>query len=243
MVAALVFGFLLLLAPPKTVDVVVVTLSRGGLTVPLQPSGRVDLRREPTLTRVSIEIDKLAPPASAAPAMNSYVVWAVSPEGYIENIGELAMDKDKGRLETTTRFDQVGLIITAEPHYMVDRPSNAAVFRTQNPKSEPVRRQPVSIELGAYDYSGLMPEPQGAPVPTIVAEARAAFKIAKNADAERIAENEFRRARAALDTMEQLVSRASPLDIVAESANETIRRSQRAVTIAREKSGKPAGGM
>jgi hypothetical protein len=100
------------------------------------------------------------------------------------------------------------------------------------------------VDVGVYDYSALTAEPQGgAPVPTIVAEARAAFKIAKNADAERWAEGEFRRARAALDTTEQLISRASPLDIVAESANETIRRSQRATSIAREKGSKNAGGM
>src|SRR5262249_33919163 len=100
------------------------------------------------------------------------------------------------------------------------------------------------VDVGVYDYSALTPEPQrGAPVPTIVAEARAAFKIAKNADAEHWAEGEFRRARAALDTTGQLISRASPRDIVAASTNEAIRLCQRATTIAREKGSKSAGGI
>jgi hypothetical protein len=211
------------------------------MTLPLQPAGRADIRRDPTLTRISVEIEKMQLPSSYGTGMNSFVLWAVSPEGDIENVGELAMDKDRGRLETTTRFDQVGFIVTAEPHYMVDRPSGAVVYRSQNPKNDQIRRQNVSMEVGAYDYSGLIPSKQDAAVSPLVAEARAAFQIAKNAEAERLAENEFRSARAALDTTEQLVSRATPPEIVAESANEAIRRSQRAVTIARQKGSKPSG--
>jgi hypothetical protein len=162
------------------------------------------------------------------------VVWAVSPEGDIENVGEVAVEKDKRRLETTTRFEQAGLFITAEPDYMVDRPSSEVIFRSQNPRNDQVRRQTVTVEVGTYDYSWLVPNTLAA-VPPLLAEARAAFAIAQNAGAERLAEAEFRRARAALDTMEQLVSRASPADIIAQSAHETIRRSQQAVIAAREK--------
>jgi hypothetical protein len=238
MLAALALSASLLLAPAKTFVVTVLTLPKGGVTVPLQPSGRAEMRRDATVTRISIEVDRLHPPSTLGTGLNSYVVWAISPEGYIENIGEIAVDKDRGRLDTFSRFDQLGLIITAEPHYMVDRPSEAVVFRTENPKGD-IRRQDVSLEVGTYDYSALTSQAPGLGVPVIIAEARAALEIAKSADAERLAEAEFRRARAALDTTEQLVKRASPLDIVAESANETIRRAQRAATIAREKRSKP----
>lgn len=238
MVAALGLIVSLLLAPAKTVDVVVVTVSKGAVSVPLQPSGRAEFKRDATVTRIVVEVDKLPPLSTFGPAMNTYVVWVVSPEGYIENLGELSWDKDKGRLEATTRFDQVGVFITAEPHYMVDRPSSAIVYRSQAPKGD-LRRQNVSVEVGTYDYSAVTPEAKTPAALTILAEARVSLQIAKDAQAERLAENEFRRARAALDTTEQLASRASPYDIVAESANEAIRRSQRAVTIAREKSAKP----
>src|SRR5690348_7695062 len=125
MLSAFVLSLSLLLAPPKTINVIVVTLTKGGVTIPLSPAGRADLRRDPTITRINVQIEKLPLPSTFGPAMNSYVVWAVSPEGYLENVGELAVDKDKGHLETTSRFDQVGVFVTAEPHYMVDRPSGS----------------------------------------------------------------------------------------------------------------------
>ncbi|SRR5579884_1382019 len=234
MITALVLVVSLLTMQGKTTDVTVVTLSRGALSVPLQPTGKADLKRDPTMTRISIEVDRVAPPSSLGPVFNSFVVWAVSPEGYYQNVGELAFDKDRGRLETTTPFDQIGILITAEPHHLVDRPSAAVAFRSLAPKND-IRRQTVSVEVGAYDYSNIAPA-NSSGGPSIVAEARAAVRIAEAAKAERFAESDYRRARAALDTTEQLLSRASPADIIAESANETIRRSQRAVTLARAKS-------
>src|SRR5215467_5430734 len=176
MIAVLTLALSLLMAPPKSVVVVVVTLAKGGLTLPLQPAGRADLRRDPTMTRILVEIEKLQPPSTLGAGLNSYVVWAISPEGDIENVGELAMEKDKGHLETTTRFDQVGLLVSAEPHYMVDRPSAAVVYRSQNPKNEQVRRQSVSVDVGLYDYSGITPQGQNAAVAPLIAEARTAFQ-------------------------------------------------------------------
>ncbi len=218
-----------------TVDLVVATIpQKGDVTLPLAPAGKVDLKRDATVTRIRIELERLALPSAAGPAFNTYIAWAVSPEGSFENLGEIGIDKDKGRLEATTRFEQVGILITAEPHYMVDRPSAAVSFRTMSSKNDDVRRMTVSLGVGTYDYSVLQISSQPG-LPALVRESRAAFQIAKNAEAERWAESEFRRARVALDTMEEMVSRSSPIDIVSQSANEVIRRSQQAVAAARER--------
>jgi hypothetical protein len=233
MIPASILGLSLLLVPVDTSDVIVVTVPARGdiVTLPLSPAGKVELRRDVTVSRVRIETENMKPASAFGSGLNTYIVWAVSPEGLVENIGELAVEKDKGRLETTARFEQAGILITAEPHYMVDRPSAAIAYRGQNPRSE-IRRVTVSIGVGSDDYSKLQPAQSG--VPGIVAQSRAAFEIAKNAEAEKWAETEFRRARIAYDTLEQMLARATPLDILAQSANETIRRSQQAALIARE---------
>jgi hypothetical protein len=215
-------------------NVVVVTVPKGSVTIPLEPSGKAELKRDGTVTRVKIELERLVPPLVSGPAYNTYVAWSVSPEGSYENIGELDLDKNKGRLEATTRFGQVGILVTAEPHYMVDRPSAAVVSRSQNPKSDDVRRVNVSIIVGTYDYSAVATSTT-ATLPILVLEARAAMQIAKSNEADRWAETEYRQAVVASDTMEEMVSRASPIDIVAQSAHEAIRRAQQAVTTAREK--------
>jgi hypothetical protein len=112
---------ILLLLFALTVELDTVNLPvNSEIRITFAPStGKADLKREGTVTRVKIEVDPLRPPAAP---MNTYVVWAVSPEGLFENLGELHMDRNKGDFEEQ-RLSQLGLI-TAEPHYMVDRPSS-----------------------------------------------------------------------------------------------------------------------
>ncbi len=212
------------------VDVINVPLERG-INAVLTPAGKAELKREGTVTRVKIEVERLQSPAALGPALTTYSVWVVSPEGLFENLGELNVNGNKGQIDATTRLGQFGILITAEPHFMVDLPSAAVAYRTQSPREE-VRHTMISVEIGAYDYSALKPVPP-ANVHSSVAQARVAFQIAQNAGAERLAELEFRHARVALTSMEELVTRAAPLEILWPTAAEAIRWSQRAVTIAR----------
>jgi hypothetical protein len=216
-------------------DITVVTLpTRGDISINLSPAGTLELQRAGTVSRVRVEIKRIQPAGSHGSGLNTYVVWAVSPEGIFENLGSLEITNGDTRFEATTRFEQFGILITAEPHYMVDQPSSAAVYRNLNPRSADVRRMTVSATIGTYDYAGLEPATQGT-LPGVVVQARTAFQIATNAEAERYAESEYRRARVALDTVEEMLTRRVPADIVAASANEAIRRSQQAVVRARDR--------
>jgi hypothetical protein len=201
----------------------------GAVKMTFAPAGKAELKREGTVTWVNIEVDQLRPPAAP---LNTYVVWAVSPEGVFENLGELQMNRNKGAFIGTTRLTQLGLLITAEPHYMVDRPSATATWRSQNTGGE-TRRVTIPIEVGQYDYSNLKPSPPS--VNTYLVQARSALQIAQAAGAEQIAEQEFRQARVALGAMEELITRAAPPDILLPAAHEAIRWAQKAVTAAREK--------
>jgi hypothetical protein len=164
--------------------------------------------------------------------MTTYVVWAVSAEGILDNLGELDVNGTKAQFNGTTRLGEFGVLITAEPHYMVDRPSSAVAFRTQTPQE--LRRKTTAVAVGAYDYSMLKPvSPIG--VHGSVTQARTAFQIAKIADAEHLASAEFRNAQVAIGALEELVMRAAPLDILWPKANEAIRWSERAVEVSRGK--------
>ena len=228
-----IIASLLLLFAANAVDLDIVTLPlTSDLKVALTPAGRAELKRDGTVSQVKIEIDRIASPKTLGP-YNTYVLWAVSPEGVFDNLGELQTNGNKGQITATTRFGQFGILITAEPHFMVDRPSSAMAYKAQTPKTE-VRRKTVSIEVGTYDYSGL-----GATtsigVQTWVVQARAAFQIAKTAGADRLAPEEFRNAQVAIGSLEELITRAVPADILWPAANEAIGWSQRAATAARNK--------
>jgi hypothetical protein len=226
--------FLALAVTTVDLDVVTVPLSKeikGVLTSGSPMGARTDIRREGTVTSIKIEIDHVAPPSTLGPTLNTYVVWAISPEGILDNLGELEIKGVKGQFMATTRFTQFGILITAEPHYLVDRPSSAVAYRSQAPETD-FRRKAIPIEVGAYDYSTLKPISITS-VHSSVMQARIAFEIAQAAGAASSAPAEFRAAQVALGVMEELVNRATPLDVLWPAANEAIRLSQQAATAAR----------
>src|SRR5204863_9701512 len=102
----------------------------------------------------------------------------------------------------------------------------------QAPKAESIRRMTVAVHVGDYNYARLKPET--AAVPGIVAQARAALQIAAGAEADRLAESEYRLARIALGTVEEMLSRSAPPEVISSYANESIRRSQRSLVAAKE---------
>ncbi len=235
---------LLLLLALTTTDIVVVSLPvKGDATVALMPSGNAELRREGTITTAKIEIQRLPPIAALGSGANTFIAWSVSPEGFFENLGEL---DEKGQLQATTRFEHLGIMVTAEPHYLVDRPSSMVVFRSGNPEQTRLRRTTVSVEVGAYDYSAIPFPPReavtaasgvpGVPgVPGVVLQSRASLQVAKSVGADRLAVAELRQAQIAMDTVEEMLKRRAPIEIIWPTANEAIRKSQLAVVASREK--------
>ena len=221
--------FFVLAASTVDLDVLAVPLSRE-VQVALAPAGRCQIKRESTVTLVTVSIDRITPPSTAGPMFNTYVVWAISPEGILDNVGELELKGTKAQFSGTTRFTEFGVLITAEPHYMVDRPSASVVYRSQTPTA--VRRKTIPAEVGAYDYSQLKASAAGT-VHNSVLQARAAFQIAQSAGADRLSPMDFREAQVLAGSLEELVNRGSPLDILWPAANETIRSSQRAAAKAR----------
>ena len=217
-----------------TVNLDVVTLPPSSdVKVALTPAGKGEFKREGTVTRIKIEIDRVNAPTTLGPALNTYIVWAISPEGILDNLGELDTSGNKGQFNATTRFSQFAILITAEPHYMVDRPSSAAAYRNQVSPGD-IRRKTASVEIGPYDYSNLTPTTSFV-VHGSVVQARTAFQIAQKAGADRLAPEEFRNAQVALGSLEELLMRAAPLDTFWPTANEAIRWSQQAAMAARNK--------
>jgi hypothetical protein len=230
-------AFLLLATQP--VELVIISLPvRGAVNLDLAPTGKLELERGSTVSRIRIEIDRPVLPQSVAAGMNTLVVWAASPDGVFENLGALGIVAGKGRLETVTRLDQFALVITAEPHHLVDRPSAAVAYRSLAPRTDSIRRVAMSIPFGYYDYADLQSSTAADSGPA--AEAHAAFQIAAAAKAEQWAQAEFRLARVALDTMEELVKRAAPAEAIAPAANEAIGKSVHAWTVARDNAVKSA---
>ena len=82
-------------------------------------------------TKVKVEVQHLAPPATVDNDSNAYVVWLQPAGGEPQNVGVLQVGNDlKGELETRTPFKQFQVIVTAEERPNVRAPSGPPVMNT-----------------------------------------------------------------------------------------------------------------
>jgi len=220
----------LLILVPVTTEISILEFPiQTKVSLSMGNKSKVEVERAGNVATVSIQMEGLTPLHRTVEGMNAYVAWAVSPEGILDNLGALAVSGSKGKLEATTRFDRFGLIVSAEPHHMVDRPSRWILGKNDVPRGASA----VSLTLGGfYEYLSLPSNTDAAP--PIVMEARSAMAIANAYFAFRRADREYREAKAALDTMEELLTRNSSPDVLSGAANVAIRQAQQAVIVARE---------
>lgn len=63
----------------------------------------------------------------------TYVLWAVSPQGRAESLGELVVEKGNARLKASTDMQTFGMIVTAEPYFAVTQPGDTVVAESVAP--------------------------------------------------------------------------------------------------------------
>jgi outer membrane protein OmpA-like peptidoglycan-associated protein len=59
----------------------------------------------------------------------TYVLWAISPDGRAQNLGEVLPAGKKNDIHVTTALQSFGLIVTAEPYFSVTEPSDVVVLQ------------------------------------------------------------------------------------------------------------------
>jgi outer membrane protein OmpA-like peptidoglycan-associated protein len=142
-------------------------------------------------TRISLNFEHLSNPAQFGPEYLTFVLWAITPEGRAERLGEVTLknaDKTTAGLYATTDLQSYGMIVTAEPYFSVSQPSDVVVM-------ENFLRKDTSGTLGVIDakyellrrgqytmnISGgqLAPITSDLRVPLQLREAREAIAIAK----------------------------------------------------------------
>src|SRR5205085_1366646 len=122
-------------------------------------SGSAKVRRSGRRnTRVELEIENLPRAYELGSVYTTYVLWAISPEGRADNLGEIKRGGSlfvNSKIDVTTPLETFALIVTAEPHYLVRAPSRMVVLENLPPR-EPGEAQvttvPVSYIGNSSDY-------------------------------------------------------------------------------------------
>ena len=79
-------------------------------------------------TKVDVTFEKLPMAQTLGNEFLTYVLWAITPEGRAENMGEVYLEGDRAKLLATTELQAFGMIVTAEPYYAVTQPSDMIIM-------------------------------------------------------------------------------------------------------------------
>lgn len=164
-----------------------------GLLPRANGEARVDSRTG--ATTIDAKLRGLEPANRFGPEYLTYVLWAVTPQGRPENLGEAIPDRNgRFRLRTTTPLQAFGMIVTAEPYFAVTQPSDVVVMENavREDTSGTVEAVTANYQLlrrGVYvsDRARFEPvriDPGG---PLQLAQAENAVRIAQQAGAGRFA--------------------------------------------------------
>ncbi|ADW70047.1 OmpA family protein [Granulicella tundricola] len=97
----------------------------------LLPNGKGEASVKSDRGGISIhaEFKGLTPANGFGPEYLTYVLWAITPDGRPQNLGEVLPDGTKNNIDVTTALQSFGLIVTAEPYFSVTTPSDVVVLK------------------------------------------------------------------------------------------------------------------
>ena len=78
---------------------------------------------------ISARLQGLTPANGFGPEYLTYVLWAITPDGRPNNLGEVLPANNKNNIDVTTALQSFGLIVTAEPYFSVTQPSDVVVLQ------------------------------------------------------------------------------------------------------------------
>jgi outer membrane protein OmpA-like peptidoglycan-associated protein len=88
-------------------------------------------------TRVELSLDNLTRASELGGIYTTYVLWAVSPDGRVDSLGEIKRSGSgfiDSKLDVTTPLQTFALIVTAEPHFLMKVPSRMVVMENLPPR-------------------------------------------------------------------------------------------------------------
>jgi outer membrane protein OmpA-like peptidoglycan-associated protein len=184
-------------------------------------------------TEINLSVSKMPRPFELGAGYATYVVWAISPDGQVANLGEIKrrgfFDFDS-KMSVTTPLQTFALVITAEPHFLVRRPSRSIMLENLTPYAQSGRTLATSQAIEYFgnssDYFSDARTPEIAEVdysktPSTVLQAKQAVALARFAGAQRDAVEELRQAETLLQNADASWKAGRPeedVDITARKA-------------------------
>lgn len=208
---------------------------------PKSPEANGQANVEPAekgLFEIEINGHDMKPPSTFGPEFLVYVLWSVTPEGQVSNLGALRVNGNKYETRATTRLQSFAIAVTAEPYYAVKKPSDTVVLINGVPDKKYIQTDPLDLktellERARYKDAGLKPTKMEPGVPTELYQARNAVQIARWQKAPEFAKETYDKAVKSLNEAEAGQKAKKPdTNAVVSAAREAVQFSEDARNVA-----------
>jgi outer membrane protein OmpA-like peptidoglycan-associated protein len=161
---------------------------------------------------IDAEFKNMQAPTTIGSPFLVYVLWAITPEGRANNLGQIVLKGNKSNLSVTTKLQTFGMIVTAEPYFAVSFPSDAVVLENKVRSDTKGAVTPVTanfelLQRGEYDAAHFEAYDMNPKIPLDLYQARNAVRIAKFEGAEKYAPEAFTKAQQSLAQAEDYQER------------------------------------
>lgn len=228
-------------------DDTVLVQFRGTTRFPRMKGNATIKRTSRKGTEIKLAVDNMPRPFDLGTGYTTYVAWAVSPDGQFDNLGEIkrsTLGFIDSKLTGTTEFQTFAIVVTAEPHFRVARPSQMIMLENLFPVATDGKRIPTS-QIEAYfgnssDYfrdprTPEIAETDFAKILPIILQAKQAVALARFAGAERDAAPEFAEAQTLLQNAQNAFDAGRDKDYVDITARNAVTAAVKAETLALER--------
>jgi len=191
---------------------------------------------------IEVEFDGLQPATKNGAEYLTYVLWAITPEGRTANLGEILLNGTKSKLDVTTELQVFALVVTAEPYFAVNRPSDLIVMENvvradTKGKVEEIDAKYELLQRGQYQrLANPLALKTDRKLPLEIYEARNAVQIARAVGADRFATETFAKAEKSLAQAEAYQGRNAGAKPVTMSSREAVQMAEdsRAIAVKRQ---------
>ena len=103
--------------------------------------------------KIDLKFKEMKPAVLFGGDVTCYVLWAAAPDGTVENLGELWVRDDSETLLYSTGLKSFAMMVTAESHPLVGKPSDLVMFTS---RSSPEKKAVTE----AFTFSDFAPTPE-----------------------------------------------------------------------------------
>jgi outer membrane protein OmpA-like peptidoglycan-associated protein len=216
-----------------------------GTTLAPRATGTATVNSKQGRIQVTADLKSLDknPSTAYGPEYLTYVLWAITPQGRPENLGEVLVNDDGNSKETvTTELQAFALIVTAEPYFAVTQPSDVVVMENQPRYETKGKEEDVDVRYNVIQRDNYLADVNKAniqplftgerKIPLELLEARNAIRIAGWAQANNYASDTYTKAQQLLNQAQAYQDRKAGEKPVIMTAREAVQTAEEARVMA-----------